>query len=295
MDHLHQIQRAVDFIEANLREDILIEDIAKEAAISKWHFQIVFSSVVGETVKEYVRKRRLSIAHLEIGKNKKRLIEIALDAGFNSQEAFTRSFKETFGITPGESRKKGMLSKFIFNKPKITMEYLEHLYKGVNMKPIIKNIEEIKMIGMKKKFISVLSTEKNNHIVIPELWDQYLKNENKIKYKKSSTRIGICMPLNDNEVKSHSDECLYLAGTEVTNIEDVPKDMVAQIVPAGNYAIFTHKGSLDQIGYTINYIYGSWLPKSGRKLREAPDLEVYDERFNFDSTNSEVDIYIPIE
>ncbi len=70
--------------------------------------------------------------------------------------------------------------------------------------------------------------------------------------------------------------------------------MTSMKVPAGRYAVFTHKGKVELIGHTMNYIYGFWLPGSGVELREAPDLEIYDERFNPHSDNSELDIWIPV-
>jgi AraC-like DNA-binding protein len=107
MEHLDQIQRAIDFIENNLGNDISVDDIAREAAFSRWHFQIVFSSAIGETVKEYIRKRRLSNSLNLLKLTDQRLIDISLEAGFESQEAYTRAFKNQFGITPGEYRKNG--------------------------------------------------------------------------------------------------------------------------------------------------------------------------------------------
>ncbi len=294
MDQLQQIQRAIDYIEDHLQQDLDIDAIAKVAAFSRWHFQIVFNATVGDTVKEYIRKRRLTIALIEIGTTEKRMIEIAMNAGYESQEAFTRAFKTMFGKTPGESRKEGIKSIMILNKPKITMEYLDHLYKGVNMEPVFKELGEIKVIGLTAKFISVMSPEKNNMVVIPALWGKYAKRATEIKSRKSWVDMGVCICQPENE-RSHPDECLYMAATEVTDTTDVPEGMTSMIIPAGKYAMFTHKGAVSKIGLTVSYIYGSWLPKSGQKLREAADLEMYDSRFNPDSDEFELSLYIPIE
>ena len=107
--------------------------------------------------------------------------------------------------------------------------------------------------------------------------------------------MGVCMGISNEQEKNHPDECSYMAATVVTDFDQIPENMTSRVLPAGNYAIFTHKGSVDKLGHTMNYIYGSWLPKSGHKLREAPDLEIYDKRFRPDSEDSELDIYIPIQ
>ena len=294
MEHLDQIQRAIDFIETNLGNDISIDDIAREAAFSRWHFQIVFSSAVGETVKEYIRKRRLSNSLNLLKLTDQRLIDISLKAGFESQEAYTRAFKNQFGITPGEYRKNGAKDYMILQKTKITMDYLDHLYGGINMQAIFKTLPQFEVVGLGTKFISILSPEKNNHIIIPKLWDEYLSRQNEITSRTKSYNLGVCMPVSNDMQKSHPDEFFYLACTEVKNINQVPQGMFAKTIPAGEYAIFTHKGLLSKLDHTMNYIYGSWLPKSGRKLREAPDLELYDHRFSPNNEQSEFDIYIPI-
>ena len=295
MDHLQQIQRAVDFIEDHLHEDLSVDLIAKVAGFSKWHFQMVFSSAVGDTLKEYIRKRRLTAAIIDLGTTERRIIDIALDAGFESQEAFTRAFKAMFRKTPGECRKEGTKSVMALNKPRITMEYLDHLYGGINMEPVIRFIEEKKVAGKGAKFISVLSPDANNQNVIGELWSQYNPRKQEIPSRISQADLGIVTCLSEAEQKNHPTECFYLAGAEVASLHEVPEGMIALTVPEGNYAVFTHKGKITKIGMTMKYIYGSWLPKSGKKLRDAPEIEMYDSRFQHDSDNSELDIYIPIQ
>lgn len=152
----------------------------------------------------------------------------------------------------------------------------------------------MKLVGMNTQFISIMSPEKNNHILLPKLWDAYLPRSGEIAHRKDSRHIGLCEAIPNVGVKRHPDEFFYLAGTEVNRIESIPTGMVAKCVPAGRYAVFTHKGSLEKLEYTMNYIYGSWLPRSGEKLRDAPDLEIYDDRFLPESEESELDIYLPI-
>lgn len=295
MTFLDQIQNAIDFIEEHLHDNLSLDEIAKQANFSRWHFQIVFNSAVGETVKDYIRKRRLSES-LEDLKTDKRIIDIALRAGFESQEAYTRAFKNFFGLTPGDYRKsQGTQSHTLFSKPKITMGYLDHLYKGFNMQPVFKSCNEFVVIGLGSPMISVLSPEKNNHIIIPRLWRQFLRRKTEIKHVLNQTSLGVCMPIPVHEKKSHPDECYYMACMQVSNTDEIPQGMVAKVVAAGNYAVFTHKGTLEKVDFTMNYIYGSWLPKSGKKLRMAADLEVYDHRFDPESDHSEFEIYIPVE
>lgn len=107
--------------------------------------------------------------------------------------------------------------------------------------------------------------------------------------------MGVVICIEDEAEKTHPDECYYMACAEVKGLEDIPEGMTAMTIPAGNYAVFTHKGSLDKMSLTMKYIYGSWLPKSGKKLRNAPEIEIYDQRFKLGSDDSELDVYIPIQ
>jgi len=295
MDHLRQIQRAVDYIEDHLQDELSVDTIAKVAGFSKWHFQMVFSSAVGDTLKEYIRKRRLTAAIIALGTTERRILDIALDAGFESQEAFSRAFKTMFHKTPGECRNEGARSVMSLNKPRITMEYLDHLYGGINMEPVFKFVDEKKVIGMGSKFISALSPDANNQSVIGNLWSKYNLKSKEIPSRVSPTDIGVVTCLGDSDEKSHPNEMFYMAGAEVNSTNIIPEGMTAMSIPAGNYAVFTHKGKINKIGMTMKYIYGSWLPKSGKKLRDAPELELYDQRFKHDSDKSELDIYIPIQ
>lgn len=105
MDYKEIIQESIDYIENNIKEKILLEDLAKMAFLSKFHYHRIFSTIVGETVMDYVRKRRLSEAAKELVESNEKIINIALKYQFSSQESFTRAFKKMFDISPGEFRR----------------------------------------------------------------------------------------------------------------------------------------------------------------------------------------------
>ena len=106
MDYFERVGRVVDFIEANLNHKISLDDLAKQAFFSSYHFHRIFQAIVGETVMEYIRKRRLANAALELRHTRKKIIQIALEYQFNSPDAFSRAFKKYYGITPERYRKK---------------------------------------------------------------------------------------------------------------------------------------------------------------------------------------------
>lgn len=128
------------------------------------------------------------------------------------------------------------------------------------MTPLFKTLPEFYVIGLAKPFISILSPEKNNHKVIPQLWNQFFTQHHLIQNKTNQNFLGICSP-RENNLKTHPDECMYLACCEVSDLKNVPPEMVSKIIPETEYAVFTHKGSLQLLDHTMNYIYGAWLPQ----------------------------------
>lgn len=108
MDHIDRVGAALDYIEEHLREDISLEEIARQAHSSLFWFHRVFALLVGDSLGEYLRKRRLNCAAVELVTTNQRIIDIAVKYGFSSHEAFTRAFSAHFGITPSQYRRSGL-------------------------------------------------------------------------------------------------------------------------------------------------------------------------------------------
>ncbi|WP_166241055.1 helix-turn-helix domain-containing protein [Paenibacillus turpanensis] len=107
------VNQSLDYIEKHLTQTILLKDVSKIGMFSKHHFYRVFYSVVGSTLADYVRTRRLTKAALELAHTNERILDIALKYHFQSQEAFTRAFKKMFHLTPRQYRE---YSKSLLNK-----------------------------------------------------------------------------------------------------------------------------------------------------------------------------------
>jgi AraC family transcriptional regulator len=163
------------------------------------------------------------------------------------------------------------------------------------MEPKFVQLPEMKMVGLGTKFISAQSPDKNNMKKIPALWGQFMSQMSYITNQTGEASYGLVEGLPEGESKSHPDEMFYIACAEVTKVDSLPPGMIQRVVPAGKYASFTHKGKLDALDQTMIFIYRTWLPKSGVKLRKAPHLELYDQRFAPGSDKSEFDILLPIQ
>lgn len=286
LDDYLRIQRAIEFIESHIHENITLEDVSRNITLSPFYFHRIFHSVLGETVTEYVKKRRLSFAAEDLLTTKSRILDIALNYGYESQEAFTRAFKHMFGVTPGAFRKNHRQYQFLYEQTKrkpFDHQKIAHLGGIHKMKPKKMKKDAFHIVG--------LQLHSSRASEIPALWEKLDKVHHRIRHKVSETVfLGVMEPTGVNV------EFYYIAGMEVTKISDVPEGMVGKSFPASEYVVFTHKGSTETLQDTYQYIYGTWFPKQKCRRGKGPEFERYDDERFFGpmDPNSEIDIYIPI-
>lgn len=284
--YIDNIQLAINYIEENLSENLKLNDIAKISRYSMFHFDRIFKYTVGESVIEYVRKRKLTEAANLLISTKIKIIDIAIKYGFNSQQAFSLAFKKFYGKTPGEYRKEKH-NLVLLGQKRLTFDNIAHLQEGITKEPKITTLDRFTVIGL-------LYYGSNRQGEIPQLWGNFLERKSEIRYPIApKVNLGIC------DFVSNYDPAIsefhYLACTMVKESStNPPKGMIKRTYPKNQYAVFTHKGSSENLEDTYRYIYGTYFPKSNLELAEEADFELYDERFN-DDKDSEMEIYIPIK
>ncbi len=288
MNYLKKVQTGIDYIESNLDHDITSSQIAKEAGLSQWHFQRIFKALTNETLKTYIRSRRLANSLDKLLTTNFRIIDIAVSAGYESQESFTRAFKASFNLTPNEYRKLGDKSLFI-KKLDFDSEYLQHINQNISLEPEIIIQKPMCLVGLKTCFYSIDSEKNNIGEKLPALWSTFLERMWEIENRVSGPCYGVVQ-----QIKNNTDQLQYFAATEVDKIELLPNNMASINIPLSSYAKFTHKGAVKNIDNTVNYIYSSWLLRSGKRHTSGPDLEVYDYEYDPESELSVMYYCIPI-
>lgn len=165
-------------------------------------------------------------------------------------------------------------------------KYLSNPYrKETDMEPKFVNRPAFSVVGMRY-------FGKNQNQEISHLWEQANPRFGEIRnLAPKAEAYGICM----NVPGAQPGEFEYVAGLEVTKVDDMPEGMVAREVPASKYAMFTHVGSLAELKATYDYIYQTWLPQSGYELTGGADFELYNEDFKDFAPDSRFYIYVPIK
>jgi len=284
MSYYKSMAQIVDYIESNLTEEISLDRLAAMAHLSKFHFHRVFQAMVGEAVMEYIRLRRLTLAGQQLRLTRRRVVDIAFDYQFSSHENFCRAFKKVFGVTPSAWRRDK--TQLLLHR-KAELHRADSRFGGYILEPKIVLKDAFTVVGLE-----VITTQEDNNtnFSIPKLWSRFIPRAQEIKSRAAAASLGLC-------ISEGFDDCkfAYLACVEVSNADSIPEGMVARSVPASKYLVFTHKGSVDELGKTYDFIYGTYIPNSTYEIASMVDFELYDERFNPNSPDSELDIYIPIK
>ncbi|EUJ26360.1 AraC family transcriptional regulator [Listeria floridensis FSL S10-1187] len=287
MAFLESMNRAIEYMEDNLMEELSIEWIAKEAAASSYHFQRSFYMLTGITVAEYIRRRRLSLAAQDLLITDEKIITLAYKYGYETPEAFTKAFKRLYGITPSGARKAGTSLK-AYNRLhiEVSLKGEEPMEFRIERKPAFT------VIGEKRVF----STKNGENLrELPKFWEE-LYASGKLEAIEAMTiapencSLGICFMTEEQYKKGEMD---YWIAAESTG--EVPEGYETMTVPDAQYAIFTATGALpDAIQAVWKKIYAEWFPSSGYESTGGPELEVY---FGGDSDAADYrsEVWIPIK
>lgn len=263
MEWVRSLNKAIDYIEENLLDDLTCAKVASHIYISSYHFQRCFSLLTGMTVGEYIRNRRLSLAGQELMVSKAKVIDIALKYGYETPESFTKAFTRFHGVTPKEAKVEGSPLKS-FNRLVIKIS----LEGGTIMDYKIIKKEKFNVLA-KVKTISCEGSFKE----IPKFWTEYYDGGYN---KQVCGRMGVCEP-----EKPGSDEFRYGIGNECAANPKVPDGFEILTIPAHTWAVFKCVGPVpDAMQEVWKRIYSEWLPQAEYERVDDYDLEVYTEGDN---------------
>ena len=266
------------FIETHLGNDISLPEIAAFAGVSRYHLVRAFGAATGRSVMSYVRARRLTEAARRLAAGAGDILEVALEAGYGSHEAFTRAFRDQVGATPEAVRARSHT---------LNIKLTEAIGMSENFvaleEPRFEQGRTMLLAGLGERY----TFETNQGI--PLQWQRFVPHIGHIPGQVGHATYGVCC----NSDGKGSFE--YVAAVEVRDFADLPREFTRVRVPEQRYAVFAHRDHISTMRLTVYTIWNKWLPASGHQVADSPDFERYDERFDEQRGAGLVEIWIPIK
>jgi AraC family transcriptional regulator len=291
-DYKRRLLRVLVHIQQNLDDALGLQELAELACFSPYHFHRIFRGMVGESVKEHIRRLRLERAASQLKLGTTSVTRIAFDAGYESHEAFTRSFRAAFGISPSQFRSSNQ-SKFGPPAPSGL-----HYRDGKAMGNFKAAQPGGKGMRVKIEYKAPIRVAFMRHVgpygEVGATWDKFLPVLGKEGLLDGDALIiGIC---HDDPEVTPQDKIRYDACVSVDELFVPEGDIGVQVIPGGEYAMTTHFGPYQKLGQTYTKLLGQWLPRSGRELRPTPCFEVYlNDPQSTEPEDLLTDIYAPLQ
>lgn len=289
-DYRKRVLRVVEHIDRHLDEPLRLEDLAEVAHFSPCHFHRIFRGLVGETLGDYIRRRRLAEAARGL-RNGASVLEVALGTGYESPESFARAFKAVFGVVPSRFRERDQVSDTappgsnLLRGPDGVLLILPSSLRRLNMQVDIVTLETAPIAFLKHTgpyddigplFERIIGWAVVNGHMVPDalVLGRYYDDPESVPADR--LRSEACVSVSDAAAVEDGIETGTLRG--------------------GTYAKTRFKGPYTDLKQVYDFIYGAWLPHSGRETEDAPCIEVYIN--NPGDTRPDdllTDIYVPLK
>ncbi|MGD8171328.1 AraC family transcriptional regulator [Vibrio sp. TRT 21S02] len=282
--HISRINDVLYRIHQDISQELSASELASVAAYSEQHFHRVFKKVVGESIHQYIRRTRMEYAANQLMfDTRSPVLEIANKCGFSSLSSFSRAFKATFSMSPGEWRKHDLQvsRKPYLNDPEVAQGYL---------RVAERELPSPKIIEVPPRFAAYVRHTGYNRS-IRNAW-QILKAWANAEGRDWSIQYGLH---HSNPAWVELERCRYVACIEIDRPLKV-RSMVNQLtIPGGLHAVFRLTGVYGELLPQISQILERWLPNSGFKQQPTPAYVRYiDNHFLNESEQFELDFYLPI-
>jgi AraC family transcriptional regulator len=277
MDTLENMKDAIKYIEDHLDAEIEYEKIAQIALCSQYHFQRMFSFLIGIPLSEYIRRRRLTLAAFDLQNSNDKIIDIALKYGYNSPDSFSRAFMAMHEVTPSKAREKGISLKAY---PRVTFSLS---IKGVvEMKYRIEQKNVFTIVGVKQRFSHVDGLGES----VGKMWSETPRETISQIAGLGNGLVGVYSGMYEDNTTDY-----YIAAITES---DPPENLCKLEIPSLTWAIFEITGPMPTAMAEIwGRIFSEWFPTSGYEHAEAPELEWYSNG-DMSSSDYQSEIWIPV-
>lgn len=277
MEWIDRLNNAISYIEENLTETVDYEQLGRIACCSAYHFQRMFAYMAGVPLSEYIRRRRMSLAAVDLQSGEK-IIDVAGKYGYQSPTAFNRAFQTVHGIAPSAVKNEGVAVKSF---PPISFKIIVRGAEEMNYR--IETKEAFRIVGVS---VPLEKDIEKNFAVIPSKWQEIAVNGTlqRLLGMMDTPPMGVLgvSTCNDEE------PWRYFIAVSTSKPSDGLEEYT---VPAATWAVFPGSGTNASIQELERRIVTEWLPTSGYEYGNAPDVEVY---LNPDPQNAQYEVWIPV-
>lgn len=278
MEWIERLNDAIGYIEEHLTEEMDYERLGQIACCSSYHFQRMFAYMAGVPLSEYIRRRKMSLAAVDLQSLNMKIIDVSLKYGYNSPTAFNRAFQAVHGIAPSAVKNEGVSVKsFPPIRFKITIRGAEEMNYRIETK------EAFRIAGVS---VPLNKDIEQNFAVIPQKWQEIAMNKTleKLAGMMNQEPMGVLGVSTCNDIEPWRYYIAVSTSQKDTGFEEY-------LVPAATWAIFPGEGTSQSIQELERRIVTEWLPTSGYEYGSAPDVEVY---LNPDPQNAKYEVWIPV-
>lgn len=273
MNYHKQLNKVIEYIGKHLDDKLTLTQLSDVACFSKYHFHRLFTAYTGLSLQQYIRWLRLKrAAHQLMIEQDKSIIEIAINAGFESHEAFSRVFKQACGLSPSEFRRHANMSAW--EQP----PYCLPKRGSDEMKVAIKKMQERRLAVIEHRGDPALLSESVNKLI------SWAKAQPINLKPAPGEAFGFGY---DDPATTPPDAFRYDLAITIPESLKIQGDVIERRLPAGRYAVAVHKGAHEKLGETIYPMYRDWLPNSGEELGDLPCVFCF---YNFDYEVAETEL-----
>jgi AraC family transcriptional regulator len=275
------IEKALWFIEHRYGQEISLDDMAEHIGISRYHLSRSFPLAVGMSIFAYLRGRRLTEAARALAAGAPDILAVALDATYGSHEAFSRAFREQFGVTPEQLRARGTIEGL---KLVEAIRFDASSFVDLAAPRIIEG-RALTIAGLAERHANDKPEE------VPAQWQRLSPFIESIPFPTGARcAYGVVIDLFFG-----SDSFQYLHGIEVSAVRDLPPELTALRLPAQRYAAFVHPGHVSKMRQTVHTIFSRAIEEHGLEVADFPNfVEYYGPAFDIEAGGNDVEVWIPL-
>lgn len=272
------VEKALWLIEHRYGQELTLEAMAEHIGVSRFYLSRSFPAATGMSISAYLRGRRLTEAAKALAAGAPDILSVALEATYGSHEAFTRAFRDQFGLTPERVRGQGCVSKLELVEP-ITLDDLTTLKLA---DPVYVDHGPLLLVGLLESY------RDGDMSAIPNQWQRFAPWLGNIPHQVPNVTHGVVFNGDDEGTTD------YLTAVEVSDFSDVPAPLSRLRLGAQRYAVWRHAGHISEIRAVWRTIWADWAQTRVKTLADAPFFERYPESFDPMSGEGGFEIWLPV-